>query len=126
MAGGSRWFSYGSDIGVVYAISRDTSNTTAVNGAGNTYTGSVRLDTIPKFLRPRFAVYSDFNGRRNIRVTILSPAIYIALLKGTSGQTLTDPLDGTTVMNLAYVRPEVTSRLPRPNDTGLVGLGPGA
>ena len=127
MAGGSRFFVYGSDVGDPYALLRDTSNTTAVNGAGNIYTAATKLNVLPRSVKARYAVFGDLANRRTVRVTILLPSTYIAMLKGTANQTLTDPFDGTTVMSLLYLTPEITRRAPRGGaDTGLTGLGTGA
>lgn len=116
MAGSIKWFRYTDDFGSIYALEADESNTEAINGA-NDYTGTpILTDALPRNVQPRFAVYSNSEGTRNIKVPVLNPTAYNQLVLTTP--TITDPIAGTGNLTLQRLRPE-KRRLPIPNDTGL-------
>ena len=116
MAGSIKWFPYTDDFGSVWALLADESNSEAVNGAID-YTGTPPLvDGVPRNIQVRYAIYGTTDGLRNIKVPVLTPALYQGLSAATP--TIPDPItDGITLV-LQRIRPEVR-RLPIPNDTGL-------
>jgi hypothetical protein len=113
MAGSSKWFNYQSDDGTDWAIFADESNTEAANAGVLAPAG---LFKPPANLRPRFAVFGNEAGTRNIRVTITTQAIYNAL---SATDSIPDTIAGTG--NLAFIRkrPELIGPTPTIFDTGL-------
>jgi hypothetical protein len=115
MAGSLKWFSYQSDDGTDWAFFGDESNIEAANGNG--FNGSPPGQNFkpPSNLRVRYAVYGNLAGTRNIRVPVMSQAIYNAL---DAASTIPSP-DGAETLNLIRKRPELISPIPTIFDTGL-------
>jgi len=118
MAGSLRWFDYESDDGTNWALFADESNVEAANGAAATSGAPAGQNYKPPAnLKVRFAVYANTDGTRNIKVPILTQAVYNAL---TSADTIPDIVGGGTALTLVRKRPEVISPLPTASDTGLI------
>jgi len=116
MTGSLRWFTYVSDDDTQWALFGDESNIEAANGdAAEDQAPANQQYKYPSNLRPRFAVYGNTEGTRNIRVPILDLATYNAL---DSSDTIPDIAGGTTPLRLVRKRPELISPLPIQADTG--------
>jgi len=118
MAGSLKWFVYTTDDGTDFAISLDEGNTEAVNGATQDYVaGTAFRFSIPRNLKPRTATYQSPNGNRTIRCVCLTQTIYTGVPANVTS--ITDPIDGTSILGLVRITPERISPLPFANDTGL-------
>jgi hypothetical protein len=116
MAGSLKWFPYTDDDGAIWALRLDESNTEACNGDVD-YTGTpVLTNSVPRNVRPRFAVYASPDGARNLRITILTPELYQGLAAATP--IIPDPFAAGGILRLVRQRPE-QRRLPVAGDTGL-------
>lgn len=119
MAGSLKFFEYTTDDDEVFAIFADESNVEAANGTGVDYTGtSTATYWLPRNVEPRYAVYSSADGTRNIKIPIMTTAIFSALLSTTP--TITDPIAGTGTLTLSRLVPQIVKRLPKSADTGLI------
>lgn len=117
MTGSLRWFTYVSDDGTDWALFGDEGNIEAANdttGISGPPTG--QNYKYPGNLKPRYAVYGNTEGSRNIRVPILTQAEYNAL---DNADTIPDIDGGSTPLRLVRKRPEIISPLPTGADTGL-------
>lgn len=109
MAGSLSWFRYTSDTNTEYAVKADTSNMKAVGGL-DAPSGS---DSLPRNLKPRYAMYSTNDGLRKRKVILPLLADLAA-----PPVTLNLAIDGGTAeFKFLYSRGESISRS-RPN-TGL-------
>jgi hypothetical protein len=117
MAGSLSWFVYTADDNSPYAINADESNIVAVNGDTFEWTTSDPVAAVPRNYRPRFAVYSNIAGTRNIRVPVLSPTAYLTIQADVP--TIPDSIAGTGSLTFNYKRPEII-RSPKATDTGLI------
>lgn len=115
MAGSLKWFGYQSDDGTDWAIFGDESNIEAANGGNATAPLSSTIYKPPSNLKPRYAVFGNQAGTRNLKVPITTQAIYNAL---NAANTITDPIDGGTLVFLRK-RPELIGPSPTQFDTGL-------
>lgn len=120
MAGSRKWFVYTDDLGSVYALNLDESNTEAVNGGTNDLiAGAVVADALPRNVKPREVFYTNTERTRTIRCVALTPTIYSGVIAGTAGATISDPIaGGTATLGLIRANGE-RRRLPVPLDTGL-------
>lgn len=117
MAGSNKWFIYTTDEGTSFALKLDESNTEAVNGAVQDFLNNSTVQfALPRNVKPRYAVYSTPDKKRNIKCVALTPTIYAAI--PTTVLTIPDPIAGSGNLNLSRVRPEEIS-LPFGVDTGL-------
>lgn len=116
MAGSIKWFIYTTDTGADYALQADESNVEAVNGGTQDYLNDTELIyAVPRNVKPRYAVYENAAGTRQIKCVALTTAIYNGIPANVA--TITDPIDGGT-LTLKRIRPEVIT-LPFGADTGL-------
>lgn len=115
MAGSLKWFSYQSDDGTDWALFGDESNIEGANGNGFGGAPPGQVYKPPANLKPRYAVYGNLAGTRNLKVPIMSQTIYNAL---DAFSTIPDQIGGGT-LSLVRKRPEVISPIPTIFDTGL-------
>lgn len=116
MAGSNKWFIYTTDSGSDFALLLDESNTEAVNGGTQDFLNdSTVVFALPRNIKPRFAVYENAAGTRQIKCVALTTTIYNGI--PTTVTSITDPIGGGT-LSLKRIRPEVIS-LPFGVDTGL-------
>lgn len=120
MAGSRKWFKYVDDAGATWALQADESNAEAVNGTTQDYVaGDVGTVTnaVPRNVKMRTATYGNENGR-SLTIPVLTLSLYTALPTGVTS--IPDPIGGTTVANLQFLRKRPEVRMfPRPDDTGL-------
>jgi hypothetical protein len=117
MAGSLKWFSYQDDAGTDWALFGDESNIEAVHGATGSGAPPNQKLKPPSNMKPRYAVFSNQAGTRNVKVPILTQTIYNAL---DATDTIPDALGGVgATLSLSRVRPEVISPIPTAFDTGL-------
>jgi len=117
MAGSNKWFSYTSDDGDDWALYADESNTEGANGSTGSGAPPNQNYKPPANLKPRYAVYSNAAGTRNIKVYILTETIYDSLA---AGDTIPDQIaGGSATLGLIRKRPEIISPIPTAFDTGL-------
>lgn len=116
MAGSNKYFIYTADNEVNYAILLDESNTEEVNASTQDYIadGTV-IHTVPRNIKPRYAVYVNTARTRQIKCVALTPTIFAGI--PANKQTITDPISGGS-LNLLRIVPE-RIRLPFAADTGL-------
>lgn len=118
MAGSNRWFTYISDDGTDWALFADESNVEAANPVASG--GGAPLGQIykpPANLKPRYAVYTNQSGDRNLKVPILNETIYNAL---DNTSTIPDPFGGAgATLALKRKRPELIGPIPTVFDTGI-------
>jgi len=116
MAGSIKWIIYEDDFGDNWAILADESNVEAISTTSD-YTGTPALtNSLPRNVKPRYAVYGTTDGTRSLKVVVPTPAIYATL--ATDTPTIDDPITSGLTLVLQRIRPEVR-RLPIPNDTGI-------
>lgn len=116
MVGSKKWFKYTTTNGggETFAIFLDESVTEDVNGTDEDYTSTDDIVfAVPSNITPRRAYFSNSDGTRTIRVTVLKADTYTALAPS---DTIADPI-GTG--NLSLIRKtDEKIRLPRGTDTG--------
>lgn len=118
MAGSNKWFVYTTDDGTDFAIQQDESNTEAINGATKDYVAGVAIRyALPRNVRPRRAYYRSPDGFRTITAVALTQTIYNGLTGDATS--INDPIDDG-ILRLVRIRPEIITRLPFANDTGLI------
>ena len=118
MAGSNKWFVYTTDDNEEYGIQLDESNTEELNGSTNDFVPALSIKyALPRNLRPRSVYYRNAAGTRTIRCIALTPTIYAGALVGKP--TINDPLTSGQTLGLIRLRPEVITRLPFAQDTGL-------
>lgn len=111
MAGSMRWFTYTADSGDTFALFADESNTENANpGAG--IVGPAIIYSIPRNLKPRYAVYQSADGRVTRKCYCLTVAALAAVPGG-----FTDTVSGED-LTLRYTRGEAVRR-PQLVDSGL-------
>lgn len=113
MAGSVRYYNYISDNGQTYAILADKSNIAAVNPSGAGTPGTLPTITVPRNIRPRYALFSDASGLIRRRVPLLTPADVAALTAATSFV----PQGETVTVTVTAIRGEKVN-LPKLADTG--------
>lgn len=113
MSGSVRYFNYVSDNGQTYAILADRSNVAAVNASGAGAPGSLPTITVPRNIRPRYALFADSTGQIRRKVPILTPADVAALTATTSFV----PTGETATVTITAIRGEKVN-LPKLADTG--------
>jgi len=117
MAGSNKWFVYTTDTGADYALKLDESNTEAVNGSTQDFLNDSELVyALPRNVKPRYAVYENAAGTRQIKCVALTQTIYNGITANVA--TITDPIAGTGSLALVRIRPEVVT-LPFGKDTGI-------
>lgn len=118
MAGSERWFTYTSNDGTNWALFGDESNIEAANPvAGQAGAPQNQVYKYPRNLKPRYAVYTNQAGTRNIKVPILTELIYNAL---DNASTIPDQIaGGSDTLALKRKRPELIGPIPTAFDTGL-------
>lgn len=118
MAGSIKWFIYTTDNGQDFAIEADESNVEAFAAGTQDYpdTGTPPIYAVPRNVVPRSATFVSPDGRRTIKVPVITPTIYNAI-NGTS--TMPDPITPANPdLKLSFKTPEKI-RLPKGEDTGL-------
>lgn len=119
MAGSRKFFIYtlnGSSAS--FAINLDESNTENVMGSTGDYGASdTILNTLPRNIKPRRAVYGNTARTREIAVTVLDPDTYEAIL--TTDPTIDDPFQTGATLSLVRLEPETRTLIPTAIDTGL-------
>ena len=113
MAGSVRYYNYISDNGQTYAILADKSNIAAVNASGAAAPGTLPTVTVPRNIRPRYALYADPTGLIRRKVPLLTPADVTALTAASSFV----PQGETATVTLTAIRGEKIN-LPKLADTG--------
>jgi hypothetical protein len=102
MAGGRSWFLYTTDAGVEYALNQDTSNGLAML---NTAAG-VGVESLPRYIKPRWAMYASSDGLKHRKCYVGSVAQMAAL-----PATLTSGDDASSVLfTLLYTQGERARR----------------
>lgn len=113
MARSVRYYNYVSDNGQTYAILADRSNIASVNASGAAAPGTLPPITVPRNIKPRYALFSDPTGLIRRRVPILTPADVLALTPATAFV----PSGETATVTLTAIRGEKVG-LPKLADTG--------
>jgi hypothetical protein len=117
MAGSIKWFVYTADDDTQFVLKADESNVEAVNGATGDYGNATEVKyAVPKNVSPRYAVYRNNAGTRNVKIPVLTPAIYSGITADVPS--ISDPLDETQTLTLVRIRPEQIT-IPFAVDTGL-------
>lgn len=116
MAGSLKYFRYTTDLEDEFAIFMDEGNGEAVSNPDYADGGETLRYTIPSNVEPRYAVYGNTEGSRNIRIPICTLLAYNNLDEDVPS--ISDPLDETQTLRLIRVRPE-QRRVPVPTDSGL-------
>lgn len=102
MAGGRSYYLYTTDTGVEYALNQDTSNGLAM---GSTAAG-VGVESLPRYITPRFAMYASSDGLKHRKCYVATPALMASL-----PATLTSGDDASSVLfSLIYTRGEKARR----------------
>lgn len=119
MAGSRKWFIYQLNGGTQsFAINLDESNTENVMGSSGDYTGTdTILNSLPRNISPRKAVYSNAARTRNIPVVVLDDATYESILS--TDPTIDDPFQTGQTLSLTRLEPEKRTLIPVAFDTGL-------
>lgn len=113
MSGSVRYFNYVSDAGTTYAILADKSNIAAVNPSGAAAPGTLPTVTVPRNIKPRYALFADASGLIRRRVPLLTPADVAALTPASSFV----PTGETATVVITAIRGEKIN-LPKLADTG--------
>jgi hypothetical protein len=113
MSGSLRYYNYTSDNGQTYAILLDKSNVASVNASGAAAPGTLPTITLPRNIRPRYALFSDTSGTIRRKVVLLTPADVLAL----TGATSFVPGGETATVTVTAVRGEKLN-IPKLADTG--------
>lgn len=117
MAGSIKWFPYEDDLGTIYAIKLDESNTEAVNGSIDYESGALP-NAVPRNIKVREVFYTSNDRKRTIRCVCLTQTIYNGVVSG-GVPTIADPITPANPA-LGLVRANGERRvLPVPLDTGL-------
>lgn len=116
MAGSIKWFIYTTDLGDDFALEADESNVEAFAAGTQDYpdTGTPPEYAVPRNITPRYAVFQSVDGKRKIKVPVITQTIYNAL-NGTS--TMADPITSGQTLRFVYKRPELIT-VPTGTDTG--------
>lgn len=102
MAGGRSYFLYTTDAGIEYSLNQDTSNGQAML---NTAAG-VGVESLPRYIKPRFAMYASSDGLKHRKCYVGTPAQMTAL-----PATLTSGDDASSVLfSLIYTGGEKARR----------------
>ena len=119
MAGSRKWFVYELNGGTQsFAINLDESNTENVMGTTGDYGASdTILNSLPRNISPRKAIYSNAARTRNLPVVILNDATYADIL--TTDPTIDDPFQTGQTLSLTRLEPERRTLVPTAIDTGL-------
>ncbi len=119
MAGSRKYFIYQLNGGTQsFAVNIDESNTEAVMGAAGDYGATdTILNTLPRNIQPRRAVYRNAAGTRSISVVVLDDATYDAI--ASTDPTIDDPLQSGETLTLSRLEPERRTLTPTAIDTGL-------
>jgi len=113
MSGSLRYYNYVSDNGQTYAVLADKSNVAAVNASGAAAPGTLPTITIPRNIRPRYALFADTTGQIRRKVIILTPTDLAALTAATNFV----PQGETATVTITSIRGEKIN-LPKIADTG--------
>lgn len=113
MSGSLSYQVYTSDIGTDFAILCDKSNALAVNASASATPATLPSSTVPRNIKPRYALYQDSTGQIRRKVPLLKPSD-VAALTPTSSFT---PQGETVVVRLSSIHGE-SVRLPKLADTG--------
>lgn len=113
MSGSLRYYNYVSDNGTTYAILCDKSNTAAVNASAAGAPATLPSTTVPRNIRPRYALFADTTGLIRRRVPILTAADLAAL---TPTSNFVPQGETATVTITSIVGEKI--RLPKLADTG--------
>jgi hypothetical protein len=113
MSGSVRYYNYVSDNGQTFALLADKSNVAAVNPSGAAAPGTLPTITLPRNIRPRYALFADSTGLIRRRVPLLTPADVAAL----TGATSFVPTGETATVVITAIRGEKIN-LPKLADTG--------
>lgn len=117
MAGSIKWFPYEDDLGTIFAIRLDESNTEAVNGSLDFESGNLP-NAVPRNVKVREVFYTNAQRTRTIRCVCLTQTIYNGVIAG-GVPTIADPIEPAQPA-LGLIRGNGERRvLPRPLDTGL-------
>lgn len=113
MSGSLSYQVYTSDVGTDYAILCDKSNALAVNASAAAAPATLPVTTVPRNIKPRYALYSDVTGQIRRKVPLLKPSDVAALTPTSSFV----PQGETATVRLSSIVGEVV-RLPKLADTG--------
>lgn len=113
MTGSRSYQNYQSDNGGTYAIQVDKSNALAVNPSASATPASLPAITLPRNIKPRYALFSDATGTIRRRVTLLKPSDVAAL----TGALSFTPQGEAVTVTITAIRGEQVD-LPKLVDTG--------
>jgi len=104
---------YVSDNGQAYAILMDRTNALAVNASATATPAALPTITVPRNIKPRYAIFSDTSGNIKRKVVLLTAADVAALV---ADKNFTPPEEAAPV-RITFIKGEEI-RLPRLLDTG--------
>lgn len=113
MAGSMSYQRYVSDNGQAYAILMDRSNALAVNASASATPANLPTITLPRNIKPRYAIYTDTSGLIKRKVVLLTAADVAALV---AADNFTPP-EETAAVTITFIKGEEI-RLPKLADTG--------
>jgi len=119
MAGSRKWFRYTSDDLRVFAINMDESNGEAVGNADMAIADDGTLDTLPRNIKARYAMYRSLDGTVTRKVTVTSATATIATLPVSFDVASIDGNPAVAVILTSYTG-EAQTRIPTGRDTGLL------
>ena len=114
MAGSLSYQTYQSDAGQSFAIYCDLSNALAVNASASATPTGLPTFTLPRSIRPRYALFRSADGKTTRKVPLLLPSDVAALVSTKSF--VTNP-GGVTVTITSIVGEK--ARIAKNIDTGL-------
>lgn len=113
MAGSMSYQRYVSDNGQAYAILMDKSNALAVNASASGEPAALPTITLPRNIKPRYAIYTDASGDIKRKVVLLTAADVAALVADDSFTAEPE----TATVRITFIKGEEI-RLPKRVDTG--------
>lgn len=113
MAGSMSYQRYVSDNGQAYAILMDRTNALAVNASASATPASLPTITLPRNIKPRYAIYTDTSGLVKRKVVLLTAADVAALVADDNFV----PTEESATVRITYIQGE-RIRLPKLADTG--------
>lgn len=124
MAYSKRWFKYVDDIGSVYAINADESNTELVNlNTDSQAVIAAGTKSLPRGIKPRHVMLQSDDGLIKRKCYVLTQERYSDLLQGASytlGANQFFGVQADTPVLIALKTPEISRRQPYQGDTQLI------
>lgn len=103
MSGSLKSFRYTTDGNDLYAITADESNVESTQGTSHDVTTDNEAETpytLPRNVRPRYAVYASTTTDHVRKIPVMTPALYTQLVSKTFtdiNQTFTENIQGTVI-----------------------------